>query len=368
MSPHFADLRTITHGAESYMQGLDPMIENPGDPWHRRMNYPRIWQSLYFIGINSAHTTLIGIIIIFSFLVGICVILPNASNKVIVMVFAAVLSPATLLGVERGNIDLLMFFFASLSVLAIQRSYILSMFAIITGFFLKLFPIFGITVLLKAEREKFILYILIIFAFSLLYIYATSQDLLLIRDATPKSTTLSYGMNVLWMRLSTYDTNLGLYVRILSYFSIFFVFLASFLTLIVRKELSISSYDDRYLDSFRVGAAIYIGTFILGNNWDYRLMFLILTIPQLTLWSEKSTHRITVISNIVLLSIYISLWYLVISKVIKYLPYGDYYSYILDQMFNWITFSGLVYLLLSSLPTWMIEFAQNVHPITKHST
>ena len=40
MSPHFADMRTITHGAESYAQGLDPMIENPGDPWHRRMNYP----------------------------------------------------------------------------------------------------------------------------------------------------------------------------------------------------------------------------------------------------------------------------------------------------------------------------------------
>jgi hypothetical protein len=33
MSPHFADLRTITGGAESYALGIDLMVNNPGDPW-----------------------------------------------------------------------------------------------------------------------------------------------------------------------------------------------------------------------------------------------------------------------------------------------------------------------------------------------
>lgn len=32
MLPHFADLRAITGGAESYALGYDPLINNPGDP------------------------------------------------------------------------------------------------------------------------------------------------------------------------------------------------------------------------------------------------------------------------------------------------------------------------------------------------
>ena len=302
-------------------------------------------------------------------MVGICLILPNANNKVIAMVFSAVLSPAVLLGVERGNIDLLMFFFASISALTIRRSYILSTFAIMTGFVLKLFPIFGAAVIFKAERKKFVLYMSIILAFSLLYAYATLPDLLQIRSGTPKSTGLSYGMNVFWMRLSVINQNLGLYARFLSYFLVLLIFLTSFSAAIInRKVVSLASYDNIYLDSFRVGSAIYIGTFLLGNNFDYRLMFLIFVIPQLTFWSERPIDQVTVISKIVLLAIYISLWYLVISKVMTFLPYGNYASYVLDEMVNWIVFSGLVYLFLLSLPTWAMEFAQNVRPLTKRST
>lgn len=110
MTPHFADLRTITGGAESYAQGLDPMVQNPGDPWGRTMNYPRIWQSLYYFGIDQRHTTIFGLILISLFFLGVVLLLPNANPPTIFLVLAAVFSPATLLGIERGNIDLLIFF------------------------------------------------------------------------------------------------------------------------------------------------------------------------------------------------------------------------------------------------------------------
>ncbi len=161
MSPHFADLRVITGGAESYAQGFDPMIENPGDPWQRRLNYPRVWQSLYSIGVNQSHTTYIGISFILLFMVSICLLLPHASNIIIVLVMAAVLSPATLLGIERGNIDLFMFFLVTISVVAIKRWHILSALAVLLGFVLKLYPIFGCAVLLRAIRPLFLRYVLI---------------------------------------------------------------------------------------------------------------------------------------------------------------------------------------------------------------
>ena len=61
MSPPFADLRVITHGADSIARGLDPLVSNPGDPWGRPLNYPRIWQSLYSVGINKSHTIALGL-------------------------------------------------------------------------------------------------------------------------------------------------------------------------------------------------------------------------------------------------------------------------------------------------------------------
>ncbi len=73
------------------------MIQNPGDPWGRVMNYPRIWQALYSIGINQQHTTILGIIFIILFGLGVCIILPNATNQTMIFVLAALFSPATLL-------------------------------------------------------------------------------------------------------------------------------------------------------------------------------------------------------------------------------------------------------------------------------
>lgn len=109
MSPPFADLRVITHGADSVARGLDPLISNPGDPWGRPLNYPRIWQSLYSVGVNKSHTVLLGLGIILSFLAGVVMILPNASNMTASLVFCALASPAVLLGIERANIDLFIF-------------------------------------------------------------------------------------------------------------------------------------------------------------------------------------------------------------------------------------------------------------------
>lgn len=46
-SPAFADIRVLTDGAETYREGIDPMVSNPHDAAQRRLNYPRVWQSLY---------------------------------------------------------------------------------------------------------------------------------------------------------------------------------------------------------------------------------------------------------------------------------------------------------------------------------
>jgi len=362
MSPAFADLRVITHGADAVAMGMDPLINNPGDPWGRPLNYPRIWQSLYSIGINKSHTVGLGVGIILCFLAGVVMVLPNVSNKTIALVIGALVSPAILLGVERGNIDLFIFFLAALTIVWARKSAAAGVMLIVFGTLLKLFPIFSVPVLLRLEKRRFILHAVIILAISLIYFFVIWSELLLISSATPRATDLSYGINVAWMHVEEINTSLG---QFLQFIAMLLVFIAACLSLFActqRSSLNTTSQIEESvaLDSFRLGACIYIGTFLLGNNWDYRLLFLIFTIPQLSLWMASSSKQLRWCSAIALLTMLISMWYLVILKFWFALASGLFYSmpvtqllpFIIDESSNWVLFLLLTYLFSIALPDW----------------
>lgn len=51
-----------------------------------------------------------------------------------------------------------------------------------------------------------------------------------------------------------------------------------------------------------------------------------------------------------LLAITLSFWYFIIRAILN-----PTVAYILDELCNWIVFSGLIYLFLASLPNWLIK-------------
>jgi uncharacterized protein with PQ loop repeat len=76
---------------------------------------------------------------------------------------------------------------------------------------------------------------------------------------------------------------------------------------------------------------------MLGNSWAYRLIFLIFIIPQLVTWIKTDRSR-KLISGVALFST-------IASCCPTWIDSG-----ILDEIFNWLLFSCLLYLMLSSLP------------------
>lgn len=46
-------------------------------------------------------------------------------------------------------------------------------------------------------------------------------------------------------------------------------------------------------DFFLAGAGLYVGTYFLGANWIYRLVFLIFLVPQLFVWLEEACPQKT---------------------------------------------------------------------------
>jgi hypothetical protein len=353
MSPAFADLQVITYGARSAAQGFDPLVSNPADPWGRPLNYPRVWQSLFVLGIDPSHTILLAGVIIVAFFAGLLLVLRDASDRTLILAFFAILSPATMLALERGNIDLLMFFLVAVAVVSVRRLPALATFMVFAALVLKLYPLFAVVVLLALPRKAFLRHLAVLVACAACYIALTLPDILLIGAGTPHTDELSYGIDVVWMDAARFGIAHLRVMQIATYAMTALIIVGACAAGLVARDDDSTSERASALDAFRAGAAIYVGTYLLRTNYDYRLIFLIMTIPQLYAWSRSTTDRVAMVSRVSLAATFIALWYLHLSRL------SDH-AFVLDEVSHWTLFGGFLYLLCRSAPTWLKEIFQGL--------
>lgn len=354
MSPCFADFRSIPGGLASQYLGYDPLINNPGDPWGRPMNYPRVWL-IILAGINQHYVVFFGILFAVLFILSIFIYMPSTISRITALVLlVSIFSPAVLLGMERGNTDLLMFCFLSVAILYMSKDSILAnavgMASLLIAFILKLFPIFGIGLIFGRKKQVVIKIGLLVLFVVIIYAIAINRDLALIKKGTPQSPNISYGIAVLWMK-AQHDVILGKTLKALSYIAAIFCFVVIPCCACNKKFSNIVDDEDdpRRIAAFRVGSGIYAGTFLLGANFDYRLVFLLFTIPQLMLWIRSASAEISIISKLLIAGIIFSLWQLIIPS----LSLLGRVVYWLDGLTKYGIFTGLLFLFFCSLPAWM---------------
>jgi hypothetical protein len=354
-SPSFMDIRTITGASDSIASGFDPLEKNPGDPWGRAMNYPRIWTTLATLGINQSHTVYLGFFFIIVFLISHYLYAQKKSKLTAVLLNICLLSPAVLLGLERGNNDLLVFFLLALAIWIYHKSDSFSLMIIVLSFFLKLFPIFASIIFLKEKKRNSLMALGLITTIVLLYIVFTYEDLLLIFKMTQKSGSGSYGVNVFYTRFQEITQNmLPGFFRYIPYLIVLAVLCGA---LFLGRKLSgnLTAGFSLQANSFKIGSSIYIGTFLFGYNYDYRLMFLLFTIPYLVSMIEKKPKSLEKTLALVTVSaIMFSLWSLFLKMIVGDISYGKHLVYFLDEMGNWLTFTGLAVLLFQLFPKWIL--------------
>ncbi len=368
MSPGFHDSRQFAWASEAHAQGYDPLIENPINPKGHQLNYPRIWHIFFHLGINESHTNIIGTIVILLFFLGIGIFwFTNRFNSVTYLFLSVVfLSPATMLGVERSNIELIIFFILSLALTIGRRSAITSTALIEFASILKVYPVFSFVYLLRENKKKF--WILFLMALGIFTIYAllTFDDLMQVYKTTPQLVGSSFGINVWWRGLShrrflnlPISDELNFFFKIISYVTAFLILLlTSFFSIRQKaKDITDNSY---YIDAFRVGSAIYIGCFLLMNTHDYRLIFLIFTIPQIIEWSTGKIKGISSIPLITLVAILFSLWSFFIMRFL-----GRKITFVMEEFSNWVILAGLLFLFIASLPEWFKEYLKRPFHIFK---
>jgi hypothetical protein len=355
--PGFRDAQQIGIAAESYAQGYDPLKENLfTHEGYQGLNYPRIWHILFATGINQSHTNLIGSIFAILFFVGVGMFWfsDKFDNPTYFILSLVILSPPVMLGIERGNIELVVFFVLAAALFVSYYSSISSFILFLFASILKLYPVFAFGALLKENKKKS--WILFISACAIFIIYAliTLDDLKQIYLIQPQNSKSSYGLNVFWKGL-THPRLLNLHLsndvimifKILSYIFLILIFVGAFMLSLRVYNLSRFKHRD-HIDAFRTGAGIYIGCFLLGSNYDQRLMLLIFTIPQLVSWLHDKGKGISFAPLVTLLAIVLSLWSFFITRFL-----GSKATFLLEEFANWVILATLLYLFFASLPDWL---------------
>jgi hypothetical protein len=288
-----------------------------------------------------------------------------------------IFSPASMLLYERGNVDLVVFFICAVLVFAESYSPNWAALVIAIGSIVKMFPFFGVTVLWKESKKKFWVLFSLCLAVLLVYMLLTWDSVKASWNTTMRGDGLSYGTNVFVTRYSVTITKVftkwlsphGTDV-LLKYgpLLVALVLLLLIFVLAIYNLQKIETADERNLSAFRMGASVYVGTFLLGNNFDYRLAFLVLVMPQLIEWafSRNKTYRILAWMGTCL--VLLSCWHLWIAEIpmefiFQSVEDSKKFWIILDESFNWLLFANLAYLLILSAPEWFKDQFRNLFPI-----
>jgi hypothetical protein len=348
----FFDARNLTAAWESNRLGYDPLYVSPRDPWGRPLMYLRPWLLLGALGLDQSHTIVIGVGLVTTMFVTFVLLAGRVTlGAGIVLAFAAC-SPAVMFAVERANMDIALFSVLALALLlwrAFPRAATVgSPVFVLAGAMAKLYPIFAlpgfvVTSSRAASRAAFVC--MAIFA---VYCVYSLKDIVHVAQIATQGETFSYGARILPAHLyhqvgAERWAGPAAVKQLLAMVPL--ACLALLIVIRVRRRLgprgAESAPSTAALLGFHIGALIYLGTFATANNFDYRLVFLLLTLPQLIEWAALPAHRLCSLAAATLLSILILLWVGSLSERLQ----------LWDELASWIVAGQLTALIAVTLPS-----------------
>jgi len=360
MDEPWLDARTVSGASVALERGLDPLVENPGDPQARPMNYPRVWLAFAWLGGGPEQTWVLAWLFFAALLLALPTLLPLARSPHAALVLGlGLFAPTTWLALERANSDLLVFALcAGAAWLAATRP-IATTALVATAALLKLFPIAAITALFGGERRPNRALVLGTTAAFAVYCLATFTDIAHMHDGAARAEWLAYGIATLPDLL---QKNSPLPASATFALAAALLLTVAALALHQRTRTQLGAAGTPHtLAAFRIGSAVYLGTFLIGNSFDYRLLFLLLTLPQLSIWATSAAPGARRIARIQLLCVLLLQWSLTWRNALG----GPTASaaVLLDEALSWLTWSVLAWSFAQTLPDWLLPAKFHARPL-----
>jgi hypothetical protein len=300
--PAFLDLHAVTDNVACAAHGINVYIYMDCDVLHRGYNYPPIWLLLGQLGIGSRDTAWLGLAIALPSLALIVALLSGRSVGKGLLGLLVVLSPSVMLAFERGNIDLVEWSLVCAAALTFSdRRWpraALSLALLIFAVLLKLIAAFCCALMVRPRRLA-VLLSCTLFVFSLAYIYYGIVDVYpMVRNNTNRDFAISFGyMPVFGQIESLLAPSIGVRLPGLASSSTPLLTALGVVAIAgawaVRRTRRNSRWckigDATAGTAFIFGAGVYVGCFLfLQTNYAYRLIFLLLCLPQLFDWIDES--------------------------------------------------------------------------------
>ena len=317
---YFADWTVIISAMKCKLQGYDVFLDNPCDFWNRKHVYGSI---LLFLPYSTNFNNLYSIYLpIFFNLLFLYVVISHINFKKIEQVLIYILfifSPATLLAVERFNIDILIFLI--LLLICYLRSNLFKSILIVMISLAKFYPVItSIVFLFKGISKKNLSYLFMTVAFVTLIFFFDSNNLTKVFSNISQATAnyqLAFGI----MHFSNFPIlNTKFPVEHLLIFSVSLMSIIFFFSyLILKKDEFLKDFNfEIYSDKlFFIGNSVCVFTYLLLSNFIYREIFIFLALPFLFKMINQS-----IFSKFFVLAIFVKL---ILS------PFTFYYSFSLDN-------------------------------------
>jgi hypothetical protein len=245
-------------------------------------------------------------------------------------------------GLERANVDLLIFVLIALA-LELRRIPCLSVLIIALAAILKLHPLFAFLALVTPPWRKNLPWLgvgLLVFALGLgVYLHEFMANM----SSAPnmRSGALSFGMTTLGVEFMDRFQLPDLYPEVVATGCAALI-LALGIGASIRPRLKAVLLDEREVYAFRMGAGIYIGSFALGTNHDYRAIFLFFCLPLLFRFVRKRLNLGWTWTTLSLILVYVNWLYL--------MGEWNWPDFVLKQVVAWALLGCLTGLCVASLP------------------
>jgi hypothetical protein len=350
----FFDARNVAAAVECSRLGYDPLAENPCDPWDRTMFYPRVWLLLRVTGLEQRHTLLFGAVVVTLFVLSLLLLLPRLGLVEGLIVAAAACSPAVMFAVERANMDLVIFSGLALAAVVWRRGTAAAEYAAVAIVLLmavaKLYPAVALLAFLAARRRATRAAAGVALLFFVAYVVATRDDVATISSTATQGQYYSYGARILLGLI--YQGVVGdqwggsrTLAQVLVILAVVLLALGLWLWLRYRSHPAPAVGplpETADLIAFRMGSLVYLGTFVIGNSFDYRLVFLLLTLPLLLRWPDPPRalgNRLN-LPLVTLAVVMLALWIGTLSQQLR----------LADELVSWTLAGLLLVLLVRSAP------------------
>jgi hypothetical protein len=286
-NPPFSDFVAIQNAILSKKQGFDVYYSNPFDTNGHKYMYPSIWIDIFsWLQSNLKYFNFISnYLILFCYFFVMINFFEKFNNIYLkIMLILFLFSTSNLLLLERLNIEIIIFSLVYFCIINKNVFYQFIFFNLaVIG---KIFPFFS--VLMFVNNKK--IFPLMLLSSTAIIFFNFDEILLMRNNMIEYALIIAYGVPSIVRSFYHYskffdffinDNNYFLFRNLAIIFSFIYIFIIFFISYHFHKKNNnkFFSLEERFLFS---GTGIYLGTFVTSSNIDYRLIFLLFTIPYIS--------------------------------------------------------------------------------------